>query len=384
MADKSNNFSSAFADAERWIRMMGASYTRSATLGVAANSIREISRCVDRFLTKTIGKKYEFEHSAHERSAILQPSLYRGPLDAYQILATYRALIGKCFSTAAKVSPPRLIFADGPGEFDAKLNDNDFFQSRIHQSIFDASGLDANSSVFSPLLPVVKLFASHSHPNLFVNLGGLSNETWHRALTSKLDVTAWMQTELWPNAATCNGLLLCQPPTTWKQLGGRNLLHCEDGPAAAWDDGTKLWSINGIEVDEIIVMRPQDDKPDLILQDTNVERRALRIERHGWAEFLAAIGAKCVDFRRNEVEGTTESLFSFAMPTNRFTPAPDMYTMIMSHLDGFRRMIESQKRLLVTCPTGRLFALGVPNEVMTCEQAQRWLWPVPCNVIART
>jgi hypothetical protein len=155
-------------------------------------------------------------------------------------------------------------------------------------------------------------------------------------------------------------------------------------PRSCLGDGTKLWTINGIEVDEIIVMRPQDDRPDLILQDTNVERRSLRIERHGWAEFLAAIGAKCVDFRRNEVEGTTESLFSFAMPTNRFTPAPDMYTMIMSHLDGFRRMIESQKRLLVTCPTGRLFALGVPNNIETCEEAQRWLWPVPCNVIART
>ena len=62
--------------------------------------------------------------------------------------------------------------------------------------------------------------------------------------------------------------------------------------------------------------------------------------------------------RKNAVEGTLEALYK--------TP-------------------KGEQRLVVTCPTGRLFALGVPPEVETCEAAQVWLGgDKKMNVIART
>ena len=46
-------------------------------------------------------------------------------------------------------------------------------------------------------------------------------------------------------------------------------------------------------------------------------------------------------------------------------------------------------RLLVTCPTGRLFALPVVDGITTCEEAQNFIGDVDSesdkpNVIART
>ena len=67
-----------------------------------------------------------------------------------------------------------------------------------------------------------------------------------------------------------------------------------------------------------------------------------------------------LDARSNEVENTKEALFA----TRSFGG-----------------------RLVVTCPTGRVFVLGVPSQVTSCEQAQKWLGnenEEKINVIGRT
>lgn len=151
--------------------------------------------------------------------------------------------------------------------------------------------------------------------------------------------------------------MLCDRPAVLnRNEAGR--LHCEDGPAIAWRDGWALWHLNGVQVDEQIVLRPQTQTVEQIDLEQNQDNRSIRIERFGWPRYLKDSGSVCQHERKNEVEGTREALY---------------------------RTPKGEQRLVVTCPTGRLFALGLPPEVKTCEEAQHWLGGGKnFNVIAST
>lgn len=129
-------------------------------------------------------------------------------------------------------------------------------------------------------------------------------------------------------------------------LNGNRRLHFESGPALEYPDGFAVWSLDGAAVDEQIVLRPESQTVEQINADGNIDRKAVRIERFGWPRYLKESGAEVVDTRKNEIENTIEALC---------------------------RMESGEQRLLVTCPTQRQFALGVPPDVKTCQQAQEWL-----------
>ena len=139
----------------------------------------------------------------------------------------------------------------------------------------------------------------------------------------------------------------------------QNRPHCDDGPSHRWRDGWSLYYLHGVAVDEQLVCRPDTQTFGQIDGEQNQEIRSLRIERWpgGWTRYIAESGAKELDCQRNEIENTVEALYR--------TPRGD-------------------QRLVVTCPTGRIFALGVPSDVETCEQARRWLQPRPVRIVART
>jgi len=134
-------------------------------------------------------------------------------------------------------------------------------------------------------------------------------------------------------------------------------LHCEDGPAMAWRDGWALWRFNGVEVDEQIIMTPETQTVEQMHADDNADRQSIRIERYGWAQYLKDSGAKEVDKATDDVSGCPQVLYR-------------------THNGG--------QRLVVVCQTGRVFAMGVPSDVETCEQAQKWLAPEGINIIAAT
>ena len=123
-------------------------------------------------------------------------------------------------------------------------------------------------------------------------------------------------------------------------------LHNDSGMAVKYRDGFGVWSIHGVRVDEQIVMRPETQSVEQIDSEQNQDIRSIRIDRFGWPRYLKESGSTCVDFRDNEIEGTKEALYA------------------TKHGD---------KRLVATCATGRVFAMGVPSQVRTCEAAQEWL-----------
>lgn len=157
-------------------------------------------------------------------------------------------------------------------------------------------------------------------------------------------------------------ILICDRPVERHVVlrNGVYTVHREDGPAIVWKCGTKEWYINGLRLDEKIVMRPQEQTLSEIENETNEDIKAVRIERFGWTKYIAETNAECLDYRSNDIEGTKEALLSTRIG----------------------------KRLLVTCPTGRIFALGVPASVKTCQEAKNWMHRsgvgTGVRVIART
>lgn len=123
-------------------------------------------------------------------------------------------------------------------------------------------------------------------------------------------------------------------------------LHCDDGPLMEYRSGLKFWAINGVFVDEQIVMRPETQTIKQIMEERNEEVKRIRIERYGWMRYLTKLNAKCIDSRRNDIDGTNEALYH----------------------------CNNQKVLVCACPsTGKVFSLEVPLHTRLCEDAQLFL-----------
>lgn len=146
----------------------------------------------------------------------------------------------------------------------------------------------------------------------------------------------------WPHTHFC--MVSDRPCGLRRNAEGR--LSSESAPAIEWRDGWKLWYIDGVRVDEQIVMKPQTQTVEQLDKEMNGDVRSIRLRRFGWTRYLKETGAKVLDRRDNEIENTKEALFRTARGDVVFVPV---------------------------CPTGRVFGLPVPPGIQTCEQAQAWL-----------
>lgn len=138
------------------------------------------------------------------------------------------------------------------------------------------------------------------------------------------------------------------------------VLHCDNGPSIKFSDGFCVWSLEGHRVTEQIVLRPETLTIDQIHRELNQDIVSIMINRFGWVRYLEEISAKCLHKCHNPVENTIEALYTTEM---------------------------FGKRFVATCPTGRVFVMGVPDNVENCDQAQQWLGndvDRKCNVIGRT
>jgi len=153
-----------------------------------------------------------------------------------------------------------------------------------------------------------------------------------------------------------HGIYILRHPTTIHWNSARQL-HNTSGPAVHYTDDFNLWSINGIAVDEQIVMRPETQTIKQLTNETNNDVLAIRIQRYGWDRYLDETHAVLLDSRENHVEGTLEALYTTTTHGLRF---------------------------LATCPTGQIVCLSIPADITTCNQACQWLSATPMNVLGRT
>jgi hypothetical protein len=125
-------------------------------------------------------------------------------------------------------------------------------------------------------------------------------------------------------------------------------LHCENGPALAYPDGWQIFAWHGVRLeDSAIILSPESQSIEQINGENNEEVKRVRIERFGWERYLRESNASVADERFNERDRQRERLYVTK--------------------DGIKRIVVSDPS------TGRRYALGVPREIVTCEQAQNFL-----------
>jgi hypothetical protein len=109
-------------------------------------------------------------------------------------------------------------------------------------------------------------------------------------------------------------------------------------------DGFKVWAIEGIVVDEQVVLSPESQSIAQIEEEKNEEVKRIRLNRYGWHRYLEATEAIVLDISAHQ---WMESL--------------------MRTKDG----------LVVLCTydpsTGRPYALEVDPSCQTCAEAQKYL-----------
>lgn len=136
-------------------------------------------------------------------------------------------------------------------------------------------------------------------------------------------------------------------------------LHCDDDFAAAFGSKEKgnrwgVYSLNGVVVDEQIVMHPETQTIEQITSEQNEEVKRIRIERFGWKRFLNGINAVVIDENVNDIEGTNECLIEG----------------VYNNTGGQQKV----KVLVCVCPsTAKEFFLDVNPEVKTCREAQSYV-----------
>ena len=92
-----------------------------------------------------------------------------------------------------------------------------------------------------------------------------------------------------------NVAFVCVRPCLVKRNASGDL-HCQDGPAIAWPDGYSEFALNGVWMEEKLVMTPAEKiDAKIILKETNAEVRREIVRKVGAEKICEKLGAKCLD-----------------------------------------------------------------------------------------
>lgn len=129
----------------------------------------------------------------------------------------------------------------------------------------------------------------------------------------------------------------------------RNRLHCENGPAIEYGDGTVVYSWHGVGVPDAWIDNKENAlTAEIALTWGNIEQRRAAMEILGWAKVLEKLKAKVIDKDEDPMIGT---LLRVNIPD-----------------------IGEEQFLKVQCGTGRIFAIPVPPTVKTALEANCWTY----------
>jgi len=133
----------------------------------------------------------------------------------------------------------------------------------------------------------------------------------------------------------------------------QNRLHCEDGPAIEYMDGTVVYAWHGVRLDRSrwhwITDRKSLTAKEALKQD-NLELRRVACEILGWVHILKELKSKVIDKDEDPMIGT---LLQVNIPE-----------------------VGKEKFLHVLCGTGREFAIPVPPDMKTALEANAWTFGI--------
>ena len=133
----------------------------------------------------------------------------------------------------------------------------------------------------------------------------------------------------------------------------RRRLHCEDGPALRFRDGSGLGCLEGLCADEKLVRFPHLQTPEEIRRETDPQLKGLRIARFaGFATFPARGLARYLT--QNEAQ----------ILDQRRVPLGNLAELLIRTRDGETMLIEHH------CDANRIYAFPVGPELTTCDAAR--------------
>jgi hypothetical protein len=122
-----------------------------------------------------------------------------------------------------------------------------------------------------------------------------------------------------------------------------NRPHRQTGPSNSWPDGFKLWYWHGVRVPRVWIEDPSSVPVKLALTWPNIEQRRCLAEIVEWVNVLKDLNHRVIDQDPDPMIGTLIEVDLPDSPRERF--------------------------LLVTCGTGRNYALPVSSEAKTAREA---------------
>ena len=110
----------------------------------------------------------------------------------------------------------------------------------------------------------------------------------------------------------CSGVVIVCGQHSSLNRNAQGALHCTDGPAWAWPDGTAVYALDGIRVPEWVVAKPNAHR---ILNDlANTEQRRVAFAHLGWDRVVSDLRLKPIDTHPDPHVGTLYDLPKEAAP----------------------------------------------------------------------
>ena len=154
---------------------------------------------------------------------------------------------------------------------------------------------------------------------------------------------------IWPLSDVC--FASERPVSIHLDEQGRS--HREDGPSVEYESGWGPYCWHGTRVPKEWIVGEKPSAAEAI-RWPNMEQRRSACEILGWVNVLGELDARTIHKHSNPMVG---ELLEVTIPD-----------------------IGEERFLQVMCGTNRLFALPVPPEMRTAEEAQRWLNFVPEDI----
>ena len=144
-----------------------------------------------------------------------------------------------------------------------------------------------------------------------------------------------------------NICILSEKPVRCNLLEG--VIHSEDDPAVGYKDGFCVWAINGVKVDEQVVLHPKTQTLEQINSEENEEVKRIRIERYGWTDYLEQSGAEVLETKIIRLNSDT------------------------TWMESLMQLNDIKVLCTYDPSTGRLYVLEVDPRCKTCQDAQYYL-----------
>lgn len=253
----------------------------------------------------------------------LAVGLQTGPRDH----ATIENALRKVYTCAGLEPPKEFIWADSPVAC-ARL---------VDKQVGDRSGDPGHAGYGTHDASWLALYA------FMRNALGLVEET--QELVGLIEAAEAGLGWYWPFENVC---FVSELPSAL-QFDAEGRLHCHDGPAIAYIDGTEVYAWHDVIVDRDIIMSPEKITAERITGEQNAEIRRVLLDRFGTGKYIEAMGLKPIH------EDETGQLYRAELQGD-----PEPLVMV--------RVIDTS--------TGRPYFLRVPPEMTTAKQAVAWTFDV--------